>query len=81
MVAEIMVDILKRDFREPLAPADLSRLAHLPAPYSSLLAATGDDVKVVQELMCHAKISITMEIYTQAGMEKKRVARRRAVDV
>ena len=27
--------------------------------YSSLLAATGDDVKVVQELMRHAKISVT----------------------
>jgi len=49
--------------------------------YSSLLAATGDDVKVVQELMRHAKISTTMEVYAQAGMEKKRVAQRRAVDV
>jgi len=48
--------------------------------YSSLLAATGDDVKVVQELMRHAKISTTMEVYAQAGMEKKRVAQRRAVD-
>jgi integrase len=49
--------------------------------YSSLLASTGDDVKVVQELMRHAKISTTMEIYAQAGMEKKRLAQRRAVDV
>jgi integrase len=49
--------------------------------YSSLLAATGDDVKVVQELMRHAKISTTMELYAQAGMEKKRLAQRRAVDV
>jgi integrase len=49
--------------------------------YSSLLAATGDDVKVVQELMRHAKISTTMEVYAQAGMEKKRAAQRRAVDV
>jgi integrase len=36
--------------------------------YSSLLAATGDDVKVVQELMRHAKISTTMEVYAQAGL-------------
>jgi integrase len=49
--------------------------------YSSLLAATGDNVKVVQESMRHAKISTTMEVYAQAGMEKKRVAQRRAVDV
>ena len=46
-----------------------------------MLAATGDDVKVVQELMRHAKISTTMEVYAQAGMEKKSVAQRRAVDV
>lgn len=49
--------------------------------YSSLLAATGNDVKVVQELMRHAKISTTMEVYTQAGMDKKRIAQRKAVDV
>jgi integrase len=49
--------------------------------YSSLLAATGNDVKVVQELMRHSKISTTMEVYAQAGMEKKRAAQRRAVDV
>lgn len=48
--------------------------------YSSLLAETGNDVKVVQELMRHAKISTTMEIYTQAGMPKKRAAQRKAVD-
>jgi integrase len=49
--------------------------------YSSLLAETGNDVKVVQELMRHAKISTTMEVYTQAGMPKKRIAQRKAVDV
>jgi integrase len=49
--------------------------------YSTLLAETGNDVKVVQELMRHAKISTTMEVYTQAGMPKKRLAQRKAVDV
>lgn len=49
--------------------------------YNSLLATTGNDVKVVQELMRHAKISTTMEIYAQAGMEHKRVAQRKAVDL
>ena len=49
--------------------------------YSSLLAETGNDVKVVQELMRHAKLSTTMEVYTQAGMPKKRLAQRKAVDV
>jgi integrase len=49
--------------------------------YSSLLAATGNDVKVVQELMRHAKVSTTMEVYTHAGMDKKRIAQSKAVDV
>jgi hypothetical protein len=30
--------------------------------------------------MRHTKISTTMEVYAQAGMEKKRVARWKAVD-
>jgi hypothetical protein len=38
--------------------------------YSSLLADTGNDVRVVQELMRHAKLSTTMEVYTHARMEK-----------
>jgi integrase len=49
--------------------------------YSSLLAQTGNDVRVVQELMRHAKSSTTLEVYTHAGMDKKRVAQRKAVDV
>jgi site-specific recombinase XerD len=49
--------------------------------YSTLLADNGNDVKVVQELMRHAKLSTAMEVYTHARMEKKRVAQRRAVDV
>ena len=48
--------------------------------YSSLLAHTGNDVRVVQELMRHAKVSTTMEIYTHAAMDKKRVAQQKAVD-
>jgi len=49
--------------------------------YSSLLAETGNDVKVVQELMRHAKVATTMEVYTHAGMEKKRMAQSKVVDV
>ncbi|MHB1745702.1 MAG: tyrosine-type recombinase/integrase, partial [Acidobacteriaceae bacterium] len=49
--------------------------------YSSLLSEYGSDVKVVQELMRHAKISTTMEVYTHARMETKRIAQRKAVDV
>ena len=48
--------------------------------YSSLLAENGD-VKVVQELMRHAKVSTMLEIYTHARMRKKREAQSRVVDV
>jgi hypothetical protein len=47
----------------------------------SLLAETGNDVKVVQELMRHAKVATAMEVYTHAGMGKKRMAQSRVVDV
>ncbi len=48
--------------------------------YSTLLAECGSDVKVVQELMRHAKLSTTMEIYTHPRMERKREAQSRVVD-
>jgi integrase len=48
--------------------------------YSSLLSEYGNDVKVVQELMRHAKVATTMEIYTHARMVKKREAQSRVVD-
>jgi integrase len=49
--------------------------------YSTRLAEHGNDVKVVQELMRHAKLSTTMEIYTHPRMEKKREAQSKVVDV
>ncbi len=49
--------------------------------YSTMLAEHGDDVKVVQELMRHAKLSTTMELYTHPRMEKKREAQSKVVDV
>lgn len=48
--------------------------------YSSLLSEYGQDVRVVQELMRHAKIATTMEIYTHARMVKKRRVQRKVVD-
>jgi integrase len=49
--------------------------------YSSLLSESSNDVKVVQELMRHSKVSTTMEVYTHARMEQKRSAQSRVVDV
>ena len=34
--------------------------------YSTLLAANGENLKVVQELMRHAKSCTTLDLYTQA---------------
>jgi integrase len=49
--------------------------------YSTLLKANGEDVKVVQELMRHANISTTVNIYTKASASAKREAQSRVVDV
>ena len=40
-----------------------------------MLPERGDDVKVVQKLMRHAKLVTMMEVYTHARMEKKRKRR------
>jgi site-specific recombinase XerD len=48
--------------------------------YSSLLSELGSDVKVVQELMRHAKLSTTMEVYTHARMIKKRETQSKVAD-
>ena len=48
--------------------------------YSSLLSEYGNDVKVVQELMRHAKISTTMEIYTHVRRVKKREAQSKVMN-
>ncbi len=45
--------------------------------YSTLLKANNEDVKVVQELMRHANISTTMNIYTKALTPAKREAQSR----
>lgn len=41
---------------------------------ASLLAAKGEDVKVVQELLRHANASTTQDLYQQAGVKEKRAA-------
>ena len=49
--------------------------------YSTLLSECGNDTKVVQELMRHAKLSTTMEIYTHPRMERKRETQSQVVDL
>jgi len=42
--------------------------------FSTLLRGNGEDIKVQQELMRHADIRTTMNLYTQANSDQKRQA-------
>jgi len=49
--------------------------------YSNLLHANREDPKVVQELLRHASIKVTMDVYTQAVTSEKRKAQSRVVEL
>jgi len=49
--------------------------------FSSLLRFNGEDIKVQQELMRHADIRTTMNLYTQADSNQKRQAHGRIVEM
>ncbi len=42
--------------------------------FTTLLKANGEDVKVVQELLRHATVKMTLEVYAQAVTPAKREA-------
>jgi integrase len=48
--------------------------------YATLLKGKGEDVKVVQELMRHANISVTLNVYAQAITQTKRDPQSRVVN-
>ena len=47
--------------------------------FATLLKANGEDIKTVQELLRHANISVTMNVYAQGVIELKRNAQHRIV--
>jgi integrase len=49
--------------------------------YSTLLHANGEDPKVVQELLRHSSIKVTMDIYTQAVTATKRRAQSKVIEM
>jgi len=49
--------------------------------YASLLQVHNDDPKVVQELLRHASMAVTMNVYAQAISEKKRSAQSKVVEL
>jgi hypothetical protein len=48
---------------------------------STMLRSAGTDIKVQQELLRHANIQTTMNIYTQAVSDQKRVANSKVVEM
>jgi integrase len=49
--------------------------------YSTLLRENGEDPKVVQELLRHGSIKVTMDVYTQAVTATKRRAQSKVVEM
>jgi integrase len=49
--------------------------------FSTLLRANGEDIKVQQELMRHADIRTTMNLYTQADSDQKKQAHSKIVEM
>jgi hypothetical protein len=49
--------------------------------YSTMLRSSGTDIKVQQELLRHANIQTTLNTYTQAVSDQKRVANSRVVEM
>jgi integrase len=48
--------------------------------YTSLLTSNHENVKVVQELLRHGSVRITMDVYAQAKMQDKRNAQLKVVE-
>jgi integrase len=74
--------LLKRQIRPAVARAKI--LKHVGwhtfrRTFSTLLKANGEDIKVVQELLRHATIKMTLEVYAQAVTPAKRQAQSKLV--
>lgn len=49
--------------------------------YTTLLQANREDIKVVQELLRHGSVKVTMDVYAQAQMPAKRKAQQKVVEM
>lgn len=70
------------NFLKPAAqPAGLGLIGWhtLRRTFSTLLRGNGEDIKVQQELMRHADIRTTMNLYTRANSDQKRQAQGKIV--
>ncbi len=75
--------ILRNQIRPAAEQAGIGRIGWhtFRHTYSTLLRAIGTDVKVQQELLRHADIQTTMNIYTQAVPDAKRDANSKVVQM
>ena len=69
-------DILRRHIRPAAVRADLGKIGWhtFRHSYSTLLRSMGADIKVQQELLRHSTVQSTMNVYTRAVSEQKRIA-------
>ena len=69
-------DILRRHISPAAVRAGLGRIGWhtFRHSYSTLLRGLGADIKVQQELLRHSTVQSTMNVYTQAISEQKRIA-------
>jgi integrase len=75
--------ILKRQLKPAAMRAGIGKIGWhtFRHTYSTMLRSAGTDIKVQQELLRHANIQTTMNIYTQAVSDQKRAANSKVVEM
>jgi integrase len=69
-------DVLRRHIKPAAVRAGLGKIGWhtFRHSYSTLLRSMGADIKVQQELLRHSTVQSTLNVYTQAVCEQKRIA-------
>jgi integrase len=75
--------ILQRQLKPAAIRAGIGKIAWhtFRHTYSTMLRSARTDIKVKQELLRHANIQTTMNIYTQAVSDQKRAANSKVVEM
>jgi integrase len=75
--------ILQRQLKPAASRAGIGKIGWhtFRHTYSTMLRSAGTDIKVQQELLRHANIQTTMNIYTQAVSDQKRAANSKVVEM
>jgi len=76
-------DILRRQIKPAALRTGIGKIGWhtFRHSYSTLLRGLGADIKVQQELLRHSTVQSTMNVYTQAISEQKRIANSTVVDL